>query len=153
MTRITLVDIDQTVIRPLNGKKYPDANNHLNDMELINPDIFEPIGFTYIGMSNQGGIDAGHWTHCQVIERFRRVISLVPKLDVIYYCPDFNGTELVRVDADSSLVFKGSKFRKPEAGAVEVIECVENGRIIKMIGDRDDDEGLAINANIKFRRV
>lgn len=157
MTNIILCDIDHTLIRPLGNRIFPDPKNFITDQEAINDWIIaKHPQSTFVGLSNQAGIEAGHCNIIEVIDRFKFTLSLIPRLDSIFFVPDFDGKSVIKVDRDFTIEYPanpGEYFRKPDVGAVHLVEDLYQGNIEHIYGDRIEDLKLAAKSNKPFTRI
>lgn len=154
---ITITDIDNTVIKPIGENRFPLANNFTLDQRLINQEVFKNIGGTLVGLSSQAGIQQGFITEKMCIDRFQYTMKLMPQLNVICFTPSWCGSRMICCFSDGLIleVFadKGESFRKPDIASINFFEELFNDKVTAMIGDGEDDEAFAKNANIKFKLV
>jgi len=77
MIKALFFDLDHTLIRPLEGRTFPNSSS---DWEFI-PGIkraikpFMDAGYMFIIISNQGGIEAGHHTELDIEFKLVTVLS------------------------------------------------------------------------------
>ncbi|WP_017711175.1 HAD-IA family hydrolase [Prochlorothrix hollandica] len=160
-----LVDIDGTLTTTASGANFgqnphdyraiPEAAIALRQVKVAEPERF------VVGITNQGGVGAGHksFNDCVIEQRWK--LRLFPELELILFCPDYGGKEcwIVRRSLEpfplhghkSGLPWVGS-FRKPEPGMLRLAldmrtditeECL-------MVGDRPEDAEAARNAGVAF---
>jgi D-glycero-D-manno-heptose 1,7-bisphosphate phosphatase len=170
MIKLLLVDLDNTVRQPKSGGRFIQSPE---DQEVI-PGADSAIetwfknGWTIIAVSNQGGVAAGYRSLDQCIAEQRYTLSLLTRIDRIYFCPDFEGEIAWCVDRSGTLKFVRSSFtypdfpellyqsfRKPGSGMLKL--AIDNldkypDKII-MVGDRPEDREAAMNAGVEFIRA
>lgn len=163
MVKVLFLDLDGTVRQTKSGRKFI---NEPEDQELING-AFEGIFYYYqrdwkiIGVTNQGGVGRGYKSIKSCIEEQQLTLKLTKYLQCIYFCPDYAGLELWRVDEVRKNQYREfnhlqfGSFRKPGAGMINFAlgQNFGNSRPekIEMVGDRPEDEQCAKAANIEFR--
>lgn len=153
-------DIDGTLTETLSGNTF---KQHPKDVKII-PGVVEGLNYFYdyfkVGISNQGGVASGHKTLSDAIAEMRFTLLLLPQLDFIYFCPDYQGLQCHRVDplsdtAYTRLAENDDKYscRKPGAGMLFLAWQHFNIKLsedVWMVGDRPEDADCAINAGISF---
>lgn len=160
--RILFLDLDGTVREPKSGAKFI---NDPYDQRLIDG-VKNAIahyhfhGWQLIGITNQGGVGAGHKSLESAIIEQRCTLDLVPELETIYFCPDFEGNICWQVAKNSQQQwndetdpYRGT-YRKPGEGMlvramVEYSPETQNSQHW-MIGDRQEDELCAVAAGVNF---
>lgn len=157
--KLLFCDIDGTLTETISGHAFKQHPKDLKVIEGADRAIarFHSQGYTIIGVSNQGGVAAGHKVIEDAIAEMQCTLQLIPQLSCIYFCPDFAGLECWRVEKNSakqieqfSTVEFGS-FRKPGAGMIKLATNRYQLDIESlMVGDRLEDEQSATNAGIKF---
>lgn len=85
---LALVDLDGTIRATISGKKFID--NDFKDQQLITDidkilELLNYLGYTVIGVSNQGGILAQYKTLRNTIKEMRYCLNLCSYLDKIYF--------------------------------------------------------------------
>ncbi|WP_099068907.1 HAD hydrolase-like protein [Nostoc linckia] len=174
MVKILFLDIDGTATETLSGHTFKQHPQDVKVMEGADKAVshFHNQGWTIIGISNQGGCaainpDTGKPRKSieDTITEMQFTLQLFPKINCIYFCPDFDGNLIYRVfyqsytaserhlylDPSTNKPFYQS-FRKPGAGMLQKAAhdlelSLENSW---MVGDRPEDEQCAINAGINF---
>lgn len=153
-----LLDLDGTLREPLSGQQY---FQHPQDQRLI-AGVEVAIG-TYpadwlmVGITNQGGVAAGHKTIQQCIQEQQYTLQLLPQLKEIYFCPDFQGRKCFRVTRHNVHNHSKSKwsghYRKPGAGMLQlaIARHQELPANCLYVGDRPEDEQAARRANVAFQ--
>lgn len=159
--KIIFFDVDGTLTLTISGAIY---KQHPQDVKLL-PGIekalqhFDTQGYLQVGISNQGGVAAGHKTIQDTIAEMQFTLSLAPQLRAIYFCPDFEGKTCWKVKKHNSSKVKQrntleyGSFRKPGKGMIELFlksNNVSSRTDIWMIGDRVEDEQCASNAHVNF---
>ncbi len=168
MTKLLLLDKDGTLISPKSGAKF--VGDPWDQKPL--PNVCDRLkkyateGWQMAIISNQGGVAAGHKSLENCILEMKFCLKLFPEIVEAYFCPNFEGSECWKVwgectreeqilyNADSfettDLQLK-TQFRKPSPGMLALAANFYNFDEILYIGDRPEDEGAAIAANIPFR--
>lgn len=99
MTKLLLLDCDGTIRQPASGKQFI---QHPQDQKIIEGAAraithYSSMGWKIYGVSNQGGIEAGHKSLTDAIAEQAYTLALIPKIEGIYFCPDFKGEQLIQV--------------------------------------------------------
>ncbi|MEG4915738.1 HAD-IIIA family hydrolase [Microcoleus sp. B7-D4] len=165
---LLLLDKDGTLIFPKSGAKFV---GDPWDQEPL-PRIAETLkkyaadGWEMAIISNQGGVAAGHKSLENCILEMKFALHLFPQIKEAYFCPDFEGKECWRTwgdcGKDSRILYNQNswettdlqidgKFRKPNAGMLLLTASFYNFDEILYVGDRPEDEGAALAANISFK--
>ncbi|MHC5747777.1 MAG: HAD hydrolase-like protein [Nostoc sp.] len=178
------LDLDGTVRESTEGKFIQTPTK-----QRIMAGVHEAIahhkrqGYTIIGITNQGGCDTINRDTGKPLKSLEDAIaeqqytlSLIPEMEVIYFCPDMKGYKCFKVDRDNvekiednteaethfyaiSRAYDESystppdrKFRKPGAGMIYRAASDFEIDLTKssMIGDRDEDEKAAVAAGLNF---
>ncbi|HEY9662058.1 MAG TPA: HAD hydrolase-like protein [Allocoleopsis sp.] len=154
---LLLVDLDGTIREPLSGEPY---FKHPQDQRIIpGADLaLNSYGEDWIivGITNQGGVAAGHKTIQQCIQEQQYSLQLFPQLREIYFCPDFAGRKCFRVTPHNVHNHSQTKwfrqYRKPDPGMLK-LAMVRHNHLpddCLYIGDRPEDETAAQRAGIAF---
>ena len=120
-------------------------------------------GWTIIGISNQGGVAAGHKLLEDALTESHYTLELFPQILCIYICPDFEGKHCWLIGKKHDEVpihltswgeeFIGS-FRKPQPGMLNAAVKMSGTPEIKSeywyVGDRPEDEEAALQAGLNF---
>ena len=116
-------------------------------------------GCAIVGITNQGGVIAGRKSLEYAIEEQKFTLALAPQIQLILFCPDA-GETCWEVDREHSLevsdaaAFKHLRgtYRKPGIGMLEraIALYTADRASVLMVGDRPEDEGAAIAADVKF---
>lgn len=165
--KLLILDLDGTVRIKKGGTVGEIESGFISspdDQEII-PGAMSAIkkyhseGWVIVGCSNQGGVAAGHKTLDSCFEEQKYTIKLVPMIDKIYFCPDYEGNKLGVVNQVKQRIYtpkinEGS-YRRPNPGmiwfAMDYYSFTPSIDEVLMIGDRDTDEQCAIAANIPFQ--
>ena len=166
--KLTIFDKDGTLVKPASGQKFV---QNPTDQRLL-PGVAELIaelkksGSKIAIASNQGGVAAGHKSPSDEQAEMLFLKSLLPEIDLIISCPDFEGQTLYqlrfysrageapieslnnrchtetyrRENHDCYLSANGryDSFRKPGAGMLQW--AIQHFEIPKaFIGDRPED--------------
>jgi D-glycero-D-manno-heptose 1,7-bisphosphate phosphatase len=159
MTKILFCDVDGTLTGTLSGAAF---KSHPRDV-LVLPGVENALahyakkGYLIVGISNEGGVGAGHKKLEAAFEEKQYTCLLLPPLKAIYFCPDFAGQVLCRADRDTAIEVKVesgkySSFRKPGTGMIEYCIALYEGDVGKcwMVGDRPEAEQAAEARGINF---
>ncbi|MEG4420809.1 HAD-IIIA family hydrolase [Microcoleus sp. LAD1_D5] len=158
---ILFLDLDGTVRRSCSGKTFI---NDPKDQELI-PGVKEAIAqysdWLIVGITNQGGVLAGHKSLANCIREQSFTLELIPQMERIYFCPD-NGETCYLVSHEEREGYQAywdcdrltttRKYRKPEPGMIEAaLESLKSSpEKALFVGDRAEDELAANRADIPF---
>lgn len=159
--KILFCDIDGTLTETISGKPF---KQHPKDVKILDGadkavQHFNNLGWLIIGVSNQGGVAAGHKSLDDAIAEMAYTKLLFPELRRIYFCPDYEGKQLFSDDGYEISAWEDCSkynFRKPNPGMI--LHFLDDARIKEnyreweamMTGDRPEDEECALNAGIKF---
>lgn len=153
---ILFCDIDGTLTETISGETF---KRHPHDVKIISGADnaiadFVKSGYKCVGVSNQGGVGAGHKSLEDAIAEMKYTQELFPDLEKILFCPDFEGRIVYQVCVGIVSTNGGSNFRKPGAGMIEFVLKHQPIKIDKqaclMVGDRPEDERCAFNAGVNF---
>lgn len=154
---LLLVDLDDTIREPLSGAQY---FQHPQDQKIIEwADIaLSTYGedWVIVGITNQGGVAAGHKSIQQCIQEQQYTLELFPRLREIYFCPDFEGKKCFRVTRHNvhnhSKTKWSGQYRKPGAGMLQLalVRHKQSPQQALYVGDRPEDETAAQRAGIAF---
>lgn len=150
---LIISDIDNTIIKPLSQNIFPDSDNFTLDQQLINQDLFKNLSGKLVGLSNQAGCAQAYINEAMCISRFQYTMNLMPQLEAIIFVPDWIGSKAIICFKDYTLEIIADineNFRKPSPDAKFLIEELFDDKAYLMIGDGDDDEEFAKNANLDF---
>lgn len=163
MSKILFVDCDGTIREPKSGAKFI---QHPQDQQIIKEADqaianYARMKYTIIGVSNQGGVAAGHKNLADCIAEQEYTLNLFPLIETILFCPDYEGMVCYRVwrkfagfdlDACNREEFDYPSFRKPGAGMLILgMElCSAERHDCLMVGDRPEDEAAAGAAGVQF---
>ena len=152
---ILFLDLDGTIRKPKSDNRFI---SDPYDQELIVGAVSklkEMNSILKIGITNQGGVLAGHKTLEDCIKEQAYTMELMRlndvELDFVYFCPD-EGQTCYKVKNEKSYKMQGRLFRKPDPGminlALEIYGFVAAS--CKLIGDRPEDETAAKLAGVPF---
>ena len=161
MTKIIFLDLDRTLRETASGKTFINEPTDQQPIEGTQKALayYQSKGFILIGITNQGGVAAGHKSLESAIEEQRITLELFPELSEIFFCPNYDGKNCYQVSQTKKGVLTiGAPIhkdlpvscRKPEFGMLLI---AAKGNIHKdswMIGDRPEDEACSIAAGVKF---
>lgn len=172
MKRAIFLDIDGTLTGTISGQTF---KQHPHDISVL-PGVEKALQYyqsqspkwVFIGVSNQGGCSSvnpktgkTYKTVEDAIAEMRFTINLLPQLQAIYFCPDFEGVDCWKVTRDDAIVESLGRhsepeqkylFRKPAAGMLyrAAREYQIDLKQSWMVGDRTEDEMCANNAGVSF---
>jgi len=159
MTKIFFFDLDGTLRQPKSGKTF-----------INEPDDQKPIAgaseaiahysdsFICIGITNQGGVAAGHKSIESAIEEQRITLKLFPELSEIFFCPNWGESCYQISRGNVPLSFEAPiggdslkvSCRKPGHGMLLITSQTFGLDNAWMVGDRPEDEKCATAAGINF---
>jgi D-glycero-D-manno-heptose 1,7-bisphosphate phosphatase len=170
MKKILFCDIDGTLRTTSSGETFA---KHSRDYKII-PGVYFKLsqaineGWKIHGISNQGGVAAGHKSLEQCVDEMYYTMDLIPHLISILFCVDFEGKKCLEVSRMNIYHIKNlqnisgefpeliGSYRKPKAGMLEIILRRENLKTpfdfdeCYMIGDRNEDQAAASAIGIPF---
>ena len=156
--KLLLLDLDGTIREPKSGAKF--INDPLDQKPIDKAfdmcSYYQEKGWFLLGVSNQGGVAAGHKSLESAIAESKETLRLFPQLSLIYFCPDYEGLKAYIVDREfATPIFQESisefgSFRKPGAGMLIMATRHYLPTEVMMIGDRPEDEEAARNARTNF---
>lgn len=166
--KILFVDCDGTIRESASGGKFINRPEDQRILEGVPEAIahYQQKGWEIIGITNQGGVAAGHKSLEEALKEQRYTLDLLAEISSIYMCPDFEGEECWCVRRDGSSLVRRSdfpnphipgellyqRFRKPGSGMIMLaIDCFEvYPNDCWLIGDREEDALAATAAGINF---
>ena len=155
---LLLIDIDGTLREPLSGQQY---FQHPKDQRIIEGAQIALGAYKedwiIVGITNQGGVAAGHKSMQECIKEQQYTLELFPELREIYFCPDFEGKKCFRVTGHN--VYNHSKtkwsrqYRKPRSGMLQLamVRHKHTPQNSLYVGDRPEDEQAAQRAGVPFQ--
>ncbi|TAG98755.1 MAG: HAD-IIIA family hydrolase [Oscillatoriales cyanobacterium] len=158
--RIFFFDLDGTLRKTKSGKTFinePDDQQPIEGaQEALN--YYQSKGFVLIGITNQGGVAAGHKSMESAIAEQRITLSLFPELSEIFFCPNWRESCYQLSRDNEPLLFSAPieggglaiSCRKPGHGMIELARTGFDWDECWMVGDRDEDKKCAIAADINF---
>lgn len=162
--KLLLLDLDGTIREPKSGAKFINRPDDQQLIEGIENTFRHYQDWLAIGITNQGGVAAGHKSLEDAINEQRITIDLTGGIiSQIYFCPDFEGKRCIqcgyRGDSGSwgwlemnSIDESLGGFRKPDPGMLNlaIADCVRQPSEVLYVGDRLEDMQAAEAANIPF---
>ena len=165
MKKYLFLDLDGTIRKPKSGAKFiskPDDQEAIEGA-LERCEYYSQLGYTLIGISNQGEVEARHKTLEQALQEQTITLRLFPQIESILICPDYLGYACyqiylskknlpVWIDISMDYPSLSGQYRKPDSGMIRYC-LVEYGGAAKdslFVGDREEDEQAARNAKIPF---
>lgn len=164
MTRLLLIDKDQTLIRSrLGGENYVQKPWDQVPIPGIAEKLTEysELDYKIVVISNQGGIEKGFKSLESTMLEMEYCLELFPQIHECFFCPDFKGYECYRVWREDFINYDSSNydvqmldldmlFRKPKPGMLKLAMHIHISDEYLFVGDRDCDFGAAQAANIPF---
>ena len=155
---LLLVDLDGTIRQPLSGQQY---FQHPKDQQIIVGADVALHSYSHewiiVGITNQGGVAAGHKSIQECIAEQQYTLQLFSQLKEIYFCPDFEGKRCFRVTLYNVHNHSKSKwsgqYRKPGAGMLNlaIARHKHTSHDTLYVGDRPEDEVAARRAGVQFQ--
>ncbi len=155
---LLLVDLDGTLREPLSGQQY---FQHPQDQQAIGGADAALRSYSdewiIVGITNQGGVAAGHKSIQECIAEQQYTLQLFPQLKEIYFCPDFEGRRCFRVTRHNFHNHSQSKwsgqYRKPGPGMLKLAMAryKHSPQNTWYVGDRSEDETAARRAGVQFQ--
>lgn len=155
MGKLLLLDLDGTIREPVSGQKFIQHPRDQRVIEGADKAIvhYHGHGWLPIGISNQGGVAAGHKSLEDCVQEQFYTLELFPQLHKIYFCPDYEGKQLGCCYRNHYNVLFPSgypSFRKPGAGMLEYAIQTHDSEECWYVGDRPEDEAAAVAASVNF---
>lgn len=162
---LLLIDRDGTIIE---NDDFLGRDAHWREELSLNKPVVDFLSYlktkhqpTMMVISNQAGVARGYFDEALVDEINQTVAGLLAKNGILvhswHYCPDVDTKYADKHPeiAWNRVYVKDHTDRKPNPGMVyKALEKIgaklEDFDAIYMIGDREDDKGLAENLSIKF---
>lgn len=161
MTKIIFLDLDGTLRETASGKTFINEPTDQQPIEGTQKALayYQSKGFILIGITNQGGVAAGHKSLESAIEEQRITLELFPELSEIFFCPNWGEScyQLSRENQplEFSAPIQGDGIevpcRKPGYGMILVAaQSLTDLSECWMIGDRDEDKQCAQGVGVRF---
>uniref|UniRef100_B8HUW0 Polynucleotide kinase 3 phosphatase central region n=1 Tax=Cyanothece sp. (strain PCC 7425 / ATCC 29141) TaxID=395961 RepID=B8HUW0_CYAP4 len=152
-----MLDLDGTLREPLSGKPYI---QHPQDQRIISG-VEVALQFysdwSRVGITNQAGVAAGFKSLRQCIQEQQYTLQLLPSLQEIYFCPDFEGRQCYRVTPQTVQNHTQTRwfrqYRKPHPGML-LLAMVRHNHLADnclYVGDRPEDAEAAQRAGVPFQ--
>ncbi|MBE9039344.1 HAD-IIIA family hydrolase [Oscillatoriales cyanobacterium LEGE 11467] len=156
MAKLLFLDCDGTIRQPASGKKFID--NPQDQCAIPGADKaianYHQQGYLCIGVTNQGGVASGYKSLEDTIAEQSHTLKLFPELEIIYFCPDYEGQICWKVtrDGERKIFDADGNFRKPGTGMLLLAASEFEGILAEstMAGDRPEDEAAAMAAGVTF---
>ncbi|MEQ8465386.1 HAD-IIIA family hydrolase [Coleofasciculus sp. E1-EBD-02] len=155
---LLLLDMDGTLREPLSEQQY---FQHPQDQRIIAGAEIAVRAYKddwiMVGITNQGGVAAGHKSMEECVKEQQYTLELFPELREIYFCPDFKGTTCFRVTRDNvhnhSQTKWSGQYRKPRSGMLQLamVRHKHTPSNSLYVGDRPEDEQAAQRAGVSFQ--
>jgi D-glycero-D-manno-heptose 1,7-bisphosphate phosphatase len=163
MTKIIFFDLDGTLREAASGKTFINEPTDQKAIEGTQKALsyYQDKGFILIGITNQGGVVAGHKSLESAIEEQRITLDIFPQLSEIFFCPNWGEScyQLSRgnvpLEFGSPVAGDGIKVSCRKAGhgmlllAAQSLVDLNDGNHW-MIGDRSEDKQCAEAAGVNF---
>lgn len=156
---LLLLDLDGTVREPLDGHKFIQSPRQQQIMTQAKGaiDYFHRQGWKIVGITNQAGVAAGKKSLQSCIKEQEYTLTLLPEIEEIYFCPDFEGTRCFGVNRkevqDYSHYPQSGTFRKPGDGMLSLAIQIHQPGITLMVGDSPEDRAAALAGGIRFQQA
>lgn len=159
---IIFFDLDGTLRQTKSGQTFINQPDDQKAIEGTQEALayYQKKGFLLIGITNQGGVAAGHKSMQNAIEEQRITLQLFPELSEIFFCPNYGGESCWQVSRGNvPLEFKAPQpegyidvsCRKPGHGMLLIAaQTLAELKDCWMIGDRPEDQQCAEAAEVKF---
>lgn len=161
--KLLLLDLDGTVRETMSGEKFISEPQDQKLLHGVEEAIARYSSWVIVGVTNQGGVAAGHKSLEDAIQEQQITIDLTGKaIQEIYFCPDFEGKRCIhcgyRGDTgtwgwmEMNPIFDLGGFRKPDPGMINLAmsNTIRKPSEVLMVGDRPEDEQAAAAANVPF---
>ncbi|MEG5045955.1 polynucleotide kinase [Microcoleus sp. B4-C1] len=165
---LLLLDKDGTLISPKSGAKFVSDPWDQAPLPGVSATLkrYAADGWNMAICSNQGGVASNHKSLANCILEMKFCLQLFSEIKEAYFCPDFEGNECWRVWGDCGeecqILYNqnswetmelqiAGQFRKPSPGMLSLAASFYNFEEILYVGDRPEDEGAALAANISFK--
>jgi len=161
MAKIIFFDLDGTLRQTKSGATFINDPADQQPIEGTQKALsyYQEKGFLLIGITNQGGVAAGHKSLQSAIEEQRITLELFPELSEIFFCPNW-GESCYQLSRGNQPL----EFSAPLSGDGTAISCRKPGHGMLltatrplaelkdcwMIGDRPEDQQCAEAAGVKF---
>jgi D-glycero-D-manno-heptose 1,7-bisphosphate phosphatase len=156
---LLLLDLDGTVREPLDGHKFiqrPRDQRIIAKAEQACA-YYAVKGWKIIGVTNQAGVASGKKSLQSCIKEQEYTLVLLPDIEKIYFCPDFEGRKCFCVTRSEihnySKEQESGEFRKPQPGMLNLAIRMHQPEQALMVGDRPEDKAAALAAGIKFQQA
>ncbi|MDX2214875.1 MAG: HAD hydrolase-like protein [Oculatellaceae cyanobacterium bins.114] len=155
---LLMIDMDGTLRMPLSEKLY---SQHPQDQCIITG-VDTALraykeNWIVVGITNDAGVAAGYKSLQECIEEQQYTLQLVPELQEIYVCPDFDGRRCLRVTRhridNHSQTRWFRQYCKPHPGLLK-LAMVRHNHLPEdclYIGDRPEDQEAARRAEVPFQ--
>jgi D-glycero-D-manno-heptose 1,7-bisphosphate phosphatase len=159
MMKAILFDVDGTLTETLSGATFKQNPTDVKIIEGVEKGLKHFKAYKKIGISNQGGVAATHKSIEEAIEEMQYTLELLPQIEEIYICPDYEGQVCYRITKNdnlqiSNLEIKEEKYSYRKPGAGMIFQAVSDHKIDLsqswMVGDRPEDNACALNAGVEF---
>lgn len=162
--KLLLLDLDNTIREPKSGAKFINKPDDQKLIDGVEDAIAHYKDWTIVGITNQGGVAAGHKSLEDAIAEQQYTLELLFQMVCILFCPDYEGKDCWVIQRDYREPFVisklGENFRKPGDGMLKYAKhwawnycggyATDPIEDILMVGDRPEDEQAALAASIPF---
>ncbi len=158
--KLLILELD-TIRKPKSSSKFI---GHPQDQQIIEGADraiahYHREGYIIVGISNQGGVAAGHKSFSDCFLEQRYTLNLFPQMSELCFCPDFKGLECWVVNqmspipiSASSFGYEGADFRQPGAGLIKFALWQHDVAPVDSlyVGDCQEDADVANAAGVIF---
>ena len=142
---LLLLDLDNTVGEPLDGHKFI---QRLCAQRIIAKAqeqgaiaYYESLGWKIVGITKQAGVVSGKKSLQSCIKEQEYTLTLLPALEAIYFCPEFEGKKCFCVTHNKVHDYNQHRasgtFRKPQPGMLNLAIQRHQPDLALMVGDRE----------------
>ncbi len=156
---LLLLDLDGTVREPLDGHKFIQRPHDQRIISKVDQAIayYAAMGWKILGVTNKAGVASGKKSLQSCIKEQQYTLALLPDIEEIYFCPDFEGKKcfcVTRTEVHNhSKQQESGKFRKPGPGMLNLAIRIHQPDKVLMVGDRPEDKAAAQAAGIGFQQA
>jgi D-glycero-D-manno-heptose 1,7-bisphosphate phosphatase len=110
MSKIIFFDLDGTLRETISGKTFINEPQDQKAIEGTQKALsyYQKKGFVMIGITNQGGVAAGHKSLQSAIEEQRITLQLFPELREVLMCTSYDGQTCWSVSSDRIFSLKSA---------------------------------------------
>lgn len=156
---LLLLDMDGTVREPLDGHKFIRRPRDQRIISNVDGAIayYAAMGWKIVGITNQAGVASGKKSLQSCIKEQEYTLVLLPDIEEIYFCPDFEGRKCFCVNRSEvynySNLQESGTFRKPQPGMLNLAMRMHQQELGLMVGDRPEDKAAALAVGVRFQQA